>query len=262
MPTIERAGARIHFDDRGAGEPLVLLHSFLCSGEMWAPQVPVFEQRFRVVNVDFRGHGASGPARSPLTLYELVDDVLAVLDALGIERAAWAGLSIGGMVSLRAALRAPQRVSRLLLLDTDAGSERHATRIRHSVLALGVRAAGFRPLLPAILPLFFCEATRLRRPRLVEEWRERLAALHVPSMLSVLRALDGRDSIVARLGEIPAPALVLVGAEDRSLPPAVSRRIVEGLADARFVIVEEAGHLSNLEQPETVTAAMLEFLAS
>lgn len=260
MPTIERPGARVHFEDRGSGPPLVLLHSFLCSGEMWEPQLPEFERRYRVVNVDLRGHGRSGPVGSSFTLYDLVDDVVAVLDQLGIHRAAWAGLSIGGMVSLRAALRAPDRVSRLLLLDTDAGRERIGARMQHRLLGLGVQAFGFRPFLPAILPLFFCAATRERRPQLVDEWRTHFAALHVASMLQTLRALNRRDSVVSRLGEIRAPALVLVGAEDRSLPPSCSRRLAAALPDAELTVFDEAGHLSNLEQPRAVTAAMLEFL--
>ena len=112
MPSIERDCLKIHFEDLGSGPPVVLGHSFLCSGEMWSPQVPKLAERHRVINIDERGHGHSGKLSEPFDLYDMVDDVLAVLDHLGIKNAVWAGLSIGGMVALRAALAFPDHAAR------------------------------------------------------------------------------------------------------------------------------------------------------
>ncbi len=260
MPTAEHQGIPIHFADTGSGPPVVLGHSFLCSGEMWAPQVPALAESFRVINVDCRGHGRSGRAKGRCTLYDLVADQLVVLDHLGIERAVWAGLSIGGMVALRAALTAPERVAALILLDTHAGPERLFKRVKYRAMALAVRAFGVRPLLPSIVPLMFGKTTLETKPDLVAEWKERFAALDVPSVLSVLSALTARDSVVGRLGEIEAPALVVVGSEDRSLPPPCARQIAAGLPAATLLEVRAAGHLSTLEQPEIITGAMLDFL--
>lgn len=260
MPTIENHGVRIFFEDLGSGVPLVLGHSFLCSGEMWRPQLQQLAERARVINIDYRGHGKSSQVDRRFTLYDMVADVLAVLDHLGIDRAVWAGLSIGGMVALRAALIAPKRVSGLILLDTHAGAEEAYKRIKYQMMAIGVRMLGIRPFLPVIVPLFFGWTTRRANPSLVAEWRMKFAAVHIPSMLRALDALRNRDSIVSRLSEILVPSLVIVGAEDKSLPPAYSRQIAAALPHSSLVVVPDSGHLSNLEQPEAVTAAMLGFL--
>lgn len=260
MPTIENRGVRIYFEDLGAGAPLVLGHSFLCSGEMWRSQLQPLAERARVINIDGRGHGKSGRADSRFTLYDMVADVLAVLDHLGIDRATWAGLSIGGMVALRAALTAPERVSSLILLDTHAGAEEPLKKLKYQAMAIGVRLLGIRPFLPTVMPLFFGRTTLKTNPSLVDEWRAKLAQVHVPSMLRTLDALRNRDSVVARLGEIQAPALVIVGAEDKALSPACSRQIAAALPHASLRIVSDSGHLSTLEQPAAVTAAMLGFL--
>ncbi len=260
MPSIERQGIRIHFEDVGAGLPVVLGHSFLCSGEMWAPQVGALAERCRVVNVDFRGHGRSGNADRPFTLYDLVADVVAVLDHLQIERAVWAGLSIGGMVALRAALVAPARVSALILLDTHAGAETAYKKLKYRLMALGTKTLGVRIFLPAIVPLMFGRTTRQTKPALVDDWRAKFAAVHVPSTLHALDALIRRDSVVPRLAEIRVPCLVIVGEQDVSLPPTYSAELAAGLRSSTLLEVPASGHLTALEQPEAVTEAMLSFL--
>jgi len=260
MPFIERQGIRIYFDVRGEGPAVVLGHSFLCSGEMWRNQLEPLARRYRVINIDFRGHGQSGAVREPFTLYDLVDDFDAVLDHLEIERAVWAGLSIGGMVALRAALAARDRVSALILVDTHAGSERPYRKLKYRALGLGVKFAGPRPFLPSIVSMMFGATTRKTNPALVREWSARFASVHVPSMLHGLDALIRRDSLVDRLGEIRVPSLVVVGEEDISLPPAYSSQIAEAVAGSSLIAIPKSGHLSALEQPEAVTAAMLGFL--
>lgn len=266
MPTIENQGQKLYFEDRGSGPCIVLGHSFLCNGEMWAGQVPRLAERFRVVNIDLRGHGRSAPVTTDGTLYDLVGDVLAVLDHLGIERAVWAGLSVGGMVALRAALTVPERVVGLVLLDTHAGAETLFKTVRYRALGLGARLFGFRSLLPAVMPLMFGATTRRQRPELVRHWEEVFTKLHVSSILRLLPALVRRDSVVDRLPEIEVPALVMVGEEDRALPPACSEEIAAGLGcsvvgPTELIRVPTAGHLLALEQPEIVTGAMLEFLS-
>lgn len=260
MPEVERDGVSIHYEDTGSGPAVVLGHSFLCSGEMWVHQVPRLAERFRVLNVDLRGHGRSGPAAAPFTLYDLVDDLTAVLDRAGVERAVWAGLSIGGMVALRAALAVPERVSGLIVLDSHAGAESGYKALKYRALALGARALGMRPFLPAVLPLMFGATTLRTRPQLVAEYRRRFAAVHLPSMLSTLDALIHRDAVTHRLAAVEVPALVVAGAEDRSLPPRCSEEIAAALPRASLTVVPGAGHLAALEAPEAVTAALLGFL--
>jgi len=260
MPEVENQGIRIHYEVRGQGVPLVLGHSFLCSGAMWEPVLGTLAERARAINVDLRGHGRSGPVAEPFELEDVVGDQLAVLDALGIEKAVWAGLSVGGMVALRAALAAPDRVSGLILLDTHAGAERPLKRLQYGFMGRVARVAGMTPVMSFVLKKMFAATTLRENPALVAEWRQRFAGVDRPSIVRNLQALSRRRSVEERLGEIEVPALVIVGEEDASLPPRLSQRIAEGLPDAALVVVPRAGHLSTLERPEEVGVAMAAFL--
>lgn len=260
MAFADNQGLPISFEDVGTGPPVVLGHSFLCSGRMWQGQVPALAGRFRVLNIDFRGHGKSGEVTRAFSLYDAVSDVVAVLDKLGIERAVWCGLSVGGMIAMRAALTCPERVRGLIILDSDAGAETAIRKLKYYAMGPGARLLGIRPFLSSIVRLMFGATTRQRNPELVSEWKREFSTVHVPSVLWCLDALMRRDSLLARLPEIGVPALVLVGEEDRSLPPFLARRIHGLLPDSRLVQIPEAGHLSALEQPAAVTEAILHFL--
>jgi pimeloyl-ACP methyl ester carboxylesterase len=253
-------GLEIFFEDVGTGTPVVLGHSFLCSGKMWREQVPALVGRFRVINPDLRGHGRSSEVNRPFSLYDAVSDVVAVLDRLGIGKAIWCGLSIGGMVALRAALTCPERVSALILLGTDAGAETALRKLKYLAMGAGARAVGISPFLSSIARLMIGATTRRHKPTLVTEWNKEFAGVHVPSVLRCLDALMRRDSLLGRLGRIGVPALVLAGEEDRSLPPPLSRRIHDLLRCSTFSVIPAAGHLSALEQPAAVNHAILTFL--
>jgi 3-oxoadipate enol-lactonase len=260
LPVIERDGIRISFDDKGSGSPVVLTHSYFCSGEMWRELVPQLVEAYRVVNVDLRGHGKSSAIGAPFSLYDLVDDIVRVLDSLDIERAAWAGLSVGGMVSMRAALTVPDRVAGLLLLDTHAGVETRMRRVKYAAMRTIARQFGLGAVLPAISRLMFGPTTRRMNRQLVSEWEEKFRSADLMSMLLYARCLVNRDSIVSRLGEVSVPALVIVGEEDAALPVYCAEEIAAGLPDARLVVVPEAGHLSALEQPTIIADEMCRFL--
>jgi 3-oxoadipate enol-lactonase len=257
---VDRDDIRISFEDTGAGRCVVLGHSFLCSREMWARQAADLSESFRVINLDARGHGGSGPAEDPFTFDDLVDDVVTVLDHLGIERAVWGGLSLGGMTALRAAITVPDRVDALIVVDSSAGIDPLPVRVKYRLMASAARALGMRRLMPSVLPIMFGRTTLAQQPDLVAEWGERMASMHLASMLTCLDALNGREAMLDRLGDVDVPALVLVGEEDKAQPPSRSRAIADALPNAELVVIPEAGHLSALEQPEAVSQVMRDFL--
>lgn len=262
MPTTTRHGIPIHYEVTGQGAPaVVLLHSYLCSGYMWHNQVDALALRCTVVNIDARGHGRSGPVPETFPLGDLVGDVVQVLDVEGISSAVWVGLSIGGMVALHAALSVPDRVRGLVILDSDAGAERVASRLKYAVMAAVVRRFGVGPMMKPILRLMFGRTTLGSRHGLVAEWAARFEQVDVPSMLNTLPALVRRPDLLPRLGEIRVPTLVLVGQEDRSLPPALSRRMASAIPGSTLVEVPGAGHLSVLEEPERLTGLIEGFVA-
>lgn len=260
MPTIVRNGSTLHFDRQGQGPAIVLCHSFLCSGLIWQPLMSMLVEHHSVVNVDFRGHGRSGPANSPLTLDDMVDDVLAILDHLQIDKAIWFGLSIGGMVAMRAALDHPHRVTALVLFDTDAGEERRTVQWRNRALALVTQVFGIRPVLPKVEQLMFGATTRRTQPALLRQWRDEFLTVHVPTAMRMLKPLSAREDLTAKLQTLRLPTLVVVGAEDEALPPPRSRAIASAIAGSQFEIIEKSGHVPTLERPDVVNRIVRKFL--
>ena len=220
---------------------------------MWAPQVPALAERFRVVTYDTRGHGSSPAPAGPYTLDDLVDDLVALLDALRIQRAHVAGLSLGGMTALRLAAREPARVDRLAVLCTSAKVDPAPFLER----AAAVRSGGTAPLAPAVVSRWLTPAYAAEHPDLVAKLEAMVAGADdagYTACCEVVAQLDLR----ADLGRIGAPTLVVSGAEDLALPPEHQRAIADGVRGAKLLTVSPGAHLANLEQPDRVTAALLE----
>lgn len=261
MATATRNGMTLYYEASGSGPPIVLTHSFLCDGSLFERQTPALERTCRVINVDLRGHGRSGPSEAPFTVYDLVEDVEAVLDAEGAASAVWMGLSVGGFLSLRAALTRPERVRALVLVGTDAGAETGWKRLKYTVMKWGLRILGPRFLVPAVMPIMFGRTTRRSRRELYEDYYQRFLNVRVKSVCRGIDAITGRDDIVSRLGEINVPTLVVVGEEDEALPPWKARRIADGIPGAQLVVIPQAGHLSVIENPGPVTDAVTRFVS-
>jgi len=262
MPFIERQRQRIFYEETGSGPAIVLGHSFLCSGEMWENQVPVLAESCRVINIDYRGHGKSSTIEKEFTIYDLVDDTVAILDELQVEEAVWAGLSTGGFAALRAALTVPDRVRAIVVSDASAAAESFYPKFKYRALGLGVRIVGMRPFVPAVAPIMFGRTTLKENPTLVDEWTPTLLSMELPSLLRFLEVIVTRDPLLDRLGEIQVPALVMVGEEDRAQPIPRAQQIADGIPGARLEIIPRAGHLSALENPEDFNRHLLDFLVS
>lgn len=121
MPELERNGVHLYYEDLGSGPAVLLSHSCFCDGRQWPQGPTLLDAGYRVLNLDHRGHGRSGPYRQPFTMWDLAEDLVAVLDDAGVDSATLVGLSIGGFASIRAALRHPHRVAALVLASTAAG---------------------------------------------------------------------------------------------------------------------------------------------
>jgi 3-oxoadipate enol-lactonase len=264
MPSLRRDAIELHYEVHGpAGDPLPLVmgHSFLCRAEMWGPLVPRLAERRRVVDVDLRGHGRSGPARSPLALEDLAADVLRLLDHLDIERAVIVGLSIGGMTGMRLAARHPDRIAAQVLISTSARGETVVKRLRYAALAAAARAVGVGPLAPRISPIMFAPATLRERPELVREWEGYWKQSHVPSILAVLEALNARADITAEISRVRCPTLVVHGARDAAIPLERAQSLARAIPGSELLVLPEAGHLLSLEAPDALFEAIERFLS-
>ncbi len=259
MPTLERAGAVISYELSGQGPAVLLGHSLLCDHRMWDGVVPALAERYRVINIDFRGHGGS-TAPAPFTFADLVGDWLAVMDAEKVGRAALCGLSMGGMTAMRLALRAPERVGPMILVDSNADPEGWWRRVRYGILARLYRKRGLTDALAArVAPIMLAETTMLERPEIAERFVERMRGQEREPLIRAIRAVNGRGP-TGDLGAIRAPTLILVGEEDAATPPPRSEAIHRGIAGSQLVRIPGAGHLSAMEQPEAVARHVLGFL--
>jgi 3-oxoadipate enol-lactonase len=214
--------------------------------------VPGLAERFRVITYDTRGHGESPAPAGPYTLDDLVDDLVALLDEVGAQRAHVAGLSLGGMTAMRLAARDPERVDRLALLCTSAKPDPTPFLDR----ATAVRSGGTAPLAPAVAGRWLTPAYAAEHPDLVATLEAMIAGADdagYACCCEVVAAVDLREDCA----RITAPTLVVSGWEDLALPPAHQQLIADAIPGAELITVSPGAHLANLEQPVRVTGALL-----
>ncbi len=259
MPQMSSRGARLFYEDTGTGPVMLLSHSWFCDGRQW-PQAPALvDAGYRVLNLDNRGHGRSGPHVAPFTTWDMADDLIDVLDHAGADRAILVGLSIGGFAALRATLRYPDRVRALVLADTAASAQAVFNRVRITALGPVLRTPARRLVVPQLVNALFGPTARREQPALVATWRDRFLGQDPASMIVAARAFLGRDDVVGRLSEIAVPTLVIVGEQDVDPGVAASVSLTAHIPDARFVVLPDTGHLSALEQPGVFGTAVLDF---
>ena len=211
MPALAHRGISLYYEASGNGPPVDLTHSFLCDGTMFRQQAAVFEKKHRVVNIDMRGHGRSGAAEAPFTIYDRVDDVKAVLNAEGIESALWMGLSIGVLLFMCAELTQPWRVKALVLLDADAGPESAWKKPKYQVMKWGLKHLGRCAIPPELLPIMLGRTTLRERAELRAEYANKFLGMRVDSIQPGIDAIIPRDDLLSRLPQNRVPTLVVVG---------------------------------------------------
>lgn len=253
---VETRVGRLFVDVAGEGDPLVLWPSLLTDGSMWRFQHGPLRERFQTITIDPPGHGRSAHVARGFSLEDCADAAREVLEALEIAGPVhWAGLSWGGMTGMRFALRYPERVRRLALLDTSAAAESRRKLPSYYAMAFVSRRLGaIKPLLDRIEPIYFTAESVRNRRDIVDPFRDHVARMDPPSTGHCVDAvIFHRKDIRPRLGAIQAPTLVLVGRDDKATPPARSREIADRIPAARLVEVPGAAHLSALEQADEVT---------
>jgi pimeloyl-ACP methyl ester carboxylesterase len=257
MPHADVNGQRIYFQDTGGdGLPIVLAHGFLMDRSMFEPQIEAFAGDYRLVTWDQRGFGQTEFDSKPFTYWDSADDCLALLDRLQLDRAVIGGMSQGGFVALRAALKAPERVRALILMGTQAGLEDPANVPVYQGMLDDWVTNGPQDELAAIVADII-----IARPDENERWIARWKARPKELVREPGRTLLERDDITDRLGEIEVPALVIHGTEDTAIPMERAEALAHGLAGAGAVVKVPGAHAANLTHPDAVNAAIGEFLA-
>ena len=244
--------------DGPAGAPVVVLSNSLGTDlGLWDPQLPVLTRHFRVLRYDPRGHGSTPWSDGALAIDDLARDLGALLDHVGVERASIVGVSLGGMTAMAFARLAPQRVDRLVLCCTSA--RLGPPEAWHERAAL-VRAGGMAAVAERVLARWFTPGFAAAHPAVVERIAAMLRATDPRAYAACCEAIAAMN-LLPSLPSLTAPALVIAAADDPATPPEHGAAIAEAIPGARLVVIANAAHLANVEQPDAVTAAILSHLA-
>lgn len=261
MAFVTLRGQRIHYEDTGgAGLSLVLSHGFLYDATMFDAQLRQLRPRHRVITWDQRGHGETVATSEPFSFWDSADDLAALLDHLAIKRAVVGGMSQGGFVSLRFALRYPERTAGLVLIDTQAGTEDPEKAQQYDLMHDVWVSTGPTDQLTAMVAAIIVGNNLPESADWIAKWKAR----QPQSLTQIYRALMDRDDITPRLGEIRAPALVIHGTEDAAIDMALADRLCAGLSGCKGGVLRIQGgsHSSNITHPEAVNQAIEEFLGT
>lgn len=252
----------LHVVERGSGPPLLLVHGFPLDHAMWAAQLEDLSRDARVIAPDLRGFGASDSGGDVVLMEDFADDLAALLDVLGIaEPVVFCGLSMGGYIAWQFVRRHRARLRGLVLCDTRAAADAPVAAEARRVNAERVLREGAGFLADAMLEKLVAAETRQRRPDLVAALRRTVLAASPQGLAAALRGMAARPDASPWLPQMELPALVVCGSEDALSSVEEMRGLANRLPQARFVEIAGAGHLSPLEQPPAVNAAVRSFLA-
>jgi pimeloyl-ACP methyl ester carboxylesterase len=247
----------IGYDARGQGPALVLLHAFPFDRRMWSEQVAHLSQTRRVIAIDLRGFGET-PLWKAGSVDDLGDDVVRVIDGLGIAMASLCGLSMGGYVALSIADRHRARLASLILADTRAGADSDVARAAREDTIRQVRQGGPYNYLDGIPQRLLSRHADENLRQVVRD----LCCDRVETIVAATRAMRDRRDRTALLAEIECPTLVICGGEDAMAPSAEMRALANTFSDGEYCEIAGAGHLSNLEAPGRFNEAVERFLRS
>lgn len=260
MPQIEvDDGCKINVEVEGpADAPALMLSNSLGTNlHMWDDQVPEFAKHFRVIRYDRRGHGQSHVPKGPYSMERFGRDVLAVLDALGVKKTNWCGLSMGGMVGQWLGANAPDRVEKLVLSNTHCY---YADKSPWNDRIKTVKEKGLAVMVEGNMQRWFTEGFRQRSPEVIERMKGLFTGTDPNGYIACCEAIRDMD-FRASNPTIAAPTLVIVGAQDAATPPSAGEEIARQIKGAKVVSLD-AAHISNMEQPQAYTKAVLDFLGA
>ena len=263
MSVVKLRDVQIAYDDVGAGEAVVLLHSYPLNRTMWRAQIEVLRNRYRIITPDLRGHGETiMRAQDVATIEEMAKDVAALMDHLQIERATIGGLSMGGYVTLAFYHLFRDRVRALVLADTRAESDEEEGRRKRETNAQRALKEGMEPLADESEKKTLAPQTRSNNPELVARVRQMMLKTKPEGAAAALRAMAERCDHRDLLSKINVPTLIIVGSLDEITPISNAEQTHKAIKNSRLVVIAGAAHFSNLERPEAFNRALEEFLTS
>lgn len=257
MPTAQLNGQQIYFEDTGGDLPVVVFsHGLLMDHRMFAPQVEALRGHYRCITWDERGHGKTGDASTAFSYYDSADDLAALLKFLGINGAVLAGMSQGGYLSLRAALKHPALVRALILIDTQARPESPANLPVYKELISTWATKGMDDGLAATIEHIILGTGYADAALWKQSWKMQKAA----NLMQIFNTLATRDNLSEAIRGISVPTLVIHGDADNAIPIADAREMADAIAGSEFAAIAGAGHAANLTHAAAVNPHVIRFL--
>ena len=256
MPEIE-----IPFTESGKGIPVVLLHGYPFDKSMWSGQIEALAAAgFRAIAPDLRGLGETKSSSEVAPMDGMARDVAALLDHLGVEQAVICGLSMGGYVAFEFVQLFPARVVGLVLAGTRAPADNEQEKAGREQQVQTMLRAGMVPISIATLPKLLASRTLAEKPDVVKRVRAMITRSDPKGAAAAQRGMAARRDYTESLANIHVPTLIIVGREDSIRPVADAEFMHSGIRDSRLAIIEDAAHMTNIEQPEIFNRAVIDFV--
>ncbi len=265
MPKIRVNEVDLFYADVGDGpETVVFSHGFLMDHTMYRAQLEALPSQYRCLAYDHRGHGRSERTAVGYEMENLYADAVAFIEAMECAPCHFVGMSTGGFVGLRLAIRRPDLLKSLTLIDTAADAEREEGLGQYKLLASIIRYLGWRPVINKVMAILFADPNPSdpARRAVVAEWKERIKRNDRMATFRFGHGIWARESVVGQLDQITVPTQIIVGDKDMPTPVSQSERMAAAIPGARLTIVEDAGHTSPVEQAGRVTAVLHKFLTT
>jgi pimeloyl-ACP methyl ester carboxylesterase len=245
-----------------AGTPVIFLHGFPFSRNMWDAQLALFKNLdgFQAIAPDIRGHGKSSVDSGQYSIEVFVDDLIALMDELDFKKVILCGLSMGGYIALRAVEREPKRFKGLILCDTKSEADTNEGKIKRSETMKAVREKGVEVFARAFVKSIFAEKTFKKNPDAVAKIRKIIENNSPTAICGTLLALAARTDTTESLKNIDIPTLILVGEEDKLTTPENARSMQKLIKNSEIHVLKGAAHMSNLENEEEFNNYLMKFL--
>jgi len=254
-------GFKMAYESQGKGIPLLFIHGFPLNHRMWEPQMQSLSQTAGMVAPDLRGHGDSEPIEGPYSMDMLADDCVALLDALDIQQpVVVCGLSMGGYITLAMYRRYPERIRALILAATRAGGDSLDGKTNRDMAISQAEKDGAAATTASMLPKMMSPKTYKSNPDLVKQVESIMSSTSVQGIVGALEGMKSRPDSTPYLGEITVPTLIIHGEEDQLIPFQEAQSMHAAIANSTMILMSSAGHLLNMERPESFNQAVEDFI--
>jgi pimeloyl-ACP methyl ester carboxylesterase len=252
----------ISYSDSGKGIiPVIFIHGFPFDKSSWKPQYEFLQLKYRVIAYDIRGFGKSTSGKERKSINQFADDLVNFMNGLKIDKAIVCGLSMGGYILLNAVIRYPERFTTLILCDTQCNADTPEGREKRKQTIAKINSTGISEFAETFINNIFCRSTLNYNKVLVNSIKNIILSTSTETITETLSALAERSETCSLLHTISIPTLIMCGREDSITPPGLSELLQSKIANSTLHIIENAGHMSNLEQPEKFNKYLDSFLS-